>query len=225
MRNAVLAAVMSSLFVCGSVSASAAFVCPVIGRRECRAGSGDRQAIRRDALDDAAKLSAAIAALRAKGVSNAMIVDSLIASYCPAVARNTALSDDAKRAQVRRFAARMVRVVYSLDSADAVILDVPFRPGVVDAINAKAAAERISPEAWVANAVDRDAEIAAIAAGPVRRRRSRRRYREHRCSEPRTAILRRRGSALLRRLMKGIRPLCLARATSLSYATFWRDIW
>jgi hypothetical protein len=148
MRNAVLAAVMSSLFVCGSVSASAAFVCPV-------SSSGANAIPAGDGLDDAAKLNAAIAGLRAKGVSNAMIVDSLIAAYCPAVARNTALGDDAKRAQVRRFAARMVRVVYALDTADAVILDVPFRPGVLDAINAKAAAERISPEAWVANAVER----------------------------------------------------------------------
>ncbi len=70
------------------------------------------------------------------------------------------MSDDQKRAQVRRFASRIVRVVYALDSADAVILDVPFRPSVIDAINAKAAAERISPEAWVANAIDRDLKAA-----------------------------------------------------------------
>ena len=156
MRNAVLA-MMTSLLVWGSGNAAYAFVCPV---KSVGASEGQDQAIAKaisagDALDDAVKLSAAIAALRAKGVSNAIIVDSLIASYCPVVARNTALSDDGKRVQVRRFAARMVRIVYSLDSVDAVILDVPFRPGVVDAINAKAAAERLSPEAWVANAVDR----------------------------------------------------------------------
>ena len=156
MRNAVLA-MMTSLLVWGSGNAAYAFVCPV---KSVGANAAQDQAITQaipagDALDDAAKLNAAIAALRAKGVSNAIVVDSLIASYCPVVARNTALSDDGKRVQVRRFAARMVRIVYSLDSVDAVILDVPFRPGVVDAINAKAAAERLSPEAWVANAVDR----------------------------------------------------------------------
>ena len=107
-----------------------------------------------DALDDVTKLNAAVTALRAKGVSNAVLVDSLISSYCPAVARNTALNDEQKRAQVRRFAARIMRVVYSLDSAEAVILDVPFRPDVVDAINARARAERISPEAWVAHGAD-----------------------------------------------------------------------
>lgn len=162
MRSALLAAMMSSLFVCGSVEASAAFVCPV---KSVGTNAAQDQAIAAAipaaaALDDGTKLDAAVTALRAKGVSNAIIVDSLISSYCPAVARNTALNDDQKRAQVRRFAARMTRIVYALDSVDAVILDVPFRPGVADAINAKAAAEKISPEAWVAKAVDRELKAA-----------------------------------------------------------------
>ena len=162
MQKAVVAAVASLIVVCGSAGASAAFVCPV---KSVGANAAQDLAIAAaipagDALDDVTKLNAAVTALRAKGVSNAIVIDSLISSYCPGVARNTALSDDQKRAQVRRFAARIVRVVYSLDSADAVILDVPFRPGVIDAINAKAAAERISPEAWVANAIDRDLKAA-----------------------------------------------------------------
>jgi hypothetical protein len=157
MRSALLAAMMSSLFVCGSVGASAAFVCPVksVGTNAAQ-DQAIAAAIPAAALDDGTRLNAAVRALRTKGVSNAIIVDSLISSYCPAVARNTALNDDQKRAQVRRFAARMTRIVYALDSVDAVILDVPFRPGVADAINAKAAAERITPEAWVAKAVDRE---------------------------------------------------------------------
>jgi hypothetical protein len=162
MRNTFSAVILSGLVVCGSGGASAAFECPV---KSVGASAAQDQAIAKaipagDALGDVTKLNAAVTDLRAKGVSNAILIDSLISSYCPAVARNTALSDDQKRAQVRRFASRILRVVYSLDSADAVILDVPFRPGVVDAINAKAAAERISPEAWVANAIDRDLKAA-----------------------------------------------------------------
>lgn len=158
MQKALHAAMVSLLVVCGSASASAAFVCPV---KSPGANAAQDQIIAKalpagDALDDVTKLNAAVGELRATGVSNAIVIDSLISSYCPAVARNTALSDDQKRARVARFASRIVRLVYALDSADAVILDVPFRPGVIDAINAKAAAERISPEAWVANAVDRD---------------------------------------------------------------------
>lgn len=157
MRNIVLAAVMSSLFVCGSLSDAAAFVCPVPS-----AGATDAQAKEivaaipaGDALDDGAKLSAAIAALRAKGIGNAVLVDSLIAAYCPSVARVSGMTDAQKRAQVRRFAARTVRAVYALDSTEAVILDVPLAPSVAAAVNAKAAAEKMTPEAWIANAVGR----------------------------------------------------------------------
>jgi hypothetical protein len=150
------------MVACGSTGVSAAFVCPV---KSPGANAAQDQAIAKaipagNALDDVTRLNTAVTDLRAQGVSNAVLIDSLISSYCPAVARNTALSDDQKRAQVRRFASRIVRVVYSLDSADAVILDVPFTPGVIDAINAKAAAERISPEAWVANAIGRDLKAA-----------------------------------------------------------------
>jgi hypothetical protein len=149
---------LSSLILGGSMGASAAFVCPA---KSVGADAKQDQAIAAaipagDALDDVTKLNAAVTALRASGVSNAVLVDSLIAAYCPAVAGNTALSDEQKRANVRRFAGRIMRLVYSLESADAVILSVPFPPDVIAAINAKAAAEKISPEAWVAQAIGRD---------------------------------------------------------------------
>lgn len=157
MRNAVLAAVMSSLFVCGSFSDAAAFVCPVpaAGANAAQAKEIAAAVPAGDGLDDATKLNAAIAALRAKGIGSAVLVDSLIAAYCPSVARSSGMTDDQKRAQVRRFAARAVRAVYALDSTEAVILDVPLAPNVAAAVNAKAAAEKISPEAWIANAVGR----------------------------------------------------------------------
>jgi hypothetical protein len=158
MRYAVLLAMMS-LFFCAS--AEAAFVCPV---KSVGTNPAQDQAIAAaipagNALDDVTKLNAAVTALQAKGVSNAVLVDSLISSYCPTVAGNSALTDDQKRAQVRRFAGRIVRLVYSLESADAVILDVPFAPNVIAAINARAAAEKISPEAWVAKAIARDVKV------------------------------------------------------------------
>jgi hypothetical protein len=158
MRHAVLLA-MTSLFFCAS--ADAAFVCPV---KSVGTNAAQDQAIAAaiptgNALDDVTKLNAAVAVLQAKGVSNAIMVDSLISSYCPTVAGNAGLNDDQKRARVARFAGKIVRLVYSLESADAVILDVPFAPGVVTAINARAAAEKISPEAWVAKAIARDVKV------------------------------------------------------------------
>jgi hypothetical protein len=162
MRNAISAAMLSSLVVCGSAGASAAFECPV---KSVGANAAQDQAIAAavpagDALDDVSKLNAAVASLRATGIGNAVVIDSLISAYCPTVARSTVLNDEQKRAQVRRFAGRITRVVYGLESAEAVILDVPFRPDVIAQINARAAAERISPEAFVANAVTRDLKAA-----------------------------------------------------------------
>jgi hypothetical protein len=156
MRTIVLAAVISSLFVCGTANVAAAFVCPV---KSLGANAAQDQAIAAviaagDGLANVTKLNAAIDVLRGQGIENAIIVDGLIAAYCPTVAGNAALSDAHKRAQVQGFAARVTRAVYSLDSVDAVILDVPFRPDVIDAINARAAAARVSPEAWVASTVE-----------------------------------------------------------------------
>jgi hypothetical protein len=156
-RKAMLAAMVVSLCVAGSANVARAFVCPV---KSVGANAAQDQAIAAaipsgDALDDVTKLNEAVASLRAKGIGNAVIIDSMISSYCPAVARDTALTDAQKRAQVRRFAGRITRVVYGLESAEAVILDVPFAPDVAAQINARAAAEKISPETWVANAVGR----------------------------------------------------------------------
>jgi hypothetical protein len=135
--------------------AAAALECPVA------APGGDQAqqkaiaaALPAGASADTGKLRNAVSALRQKGIAPSAIVDGLIAAYCPAVARDAALSDNAKRARVRHFAAQAVRLAYGLESADAIILDVPFAPDVAATINARAQAEGISPEAFVANAVD-----------------------------------------------------------------------
>ena len=106
-----------------------------------------------DALDDVVKLNAGVAALRARGVQAAVIVDRLIGNYCTAQLANASLTDAQRTARVRGFAARIVRIVYALDSADAIILDVAFPPDMVNAINAKAKAAGVSPEDWVVDAV------------------------------------------------------------------------
>jgi hypothetical protein len=106
-----------------------------------------------DALDDVAKLNAVVSTLRTRGIGSAIIIDNLISAYCPVVAANAALNDQQKTAQMRRFASKIVRIVYGLDSGDDIILDVPFKPDVMNVINSKAIAERLAPEEWVANAV------------------------------------------------------------------------
>ncbi len=104
-------------------------------------------------LDDPAKLNAAVGAMRAQGVSQGVIIDNLIAAYCPLVAGNAALSDAQRATRVTRFASQIARTVYALDGADQIILDVSFPPSVVAAINAKASAAGVSPEAFIEGAV------------------------------------------------------------------------
>ncbi|CAH1669917.1 hypothetical protein [Chelatococcus asaccharovorans] len=110
-----------------------------------------------DAFDDIAQLNAAVYALRQQGTPETLVIDSLVAAYCPVVASNTALTDAQKSARVMRFAARVMRTVYSLDNADAIILDVPLRPTLVEAARAKAKAAGISVEAWIAGLVEAQA--------------------------------------------------------------------
>lgn len=107
-----------------------------------------------DPLDDPAKLDAAIDALRQQGLSSALIIDGLIGSYCPIVAADASLSVPQKTSRVQKFAMRITRLVYSFEGAEDIILDVPFDPPVVDAIRARAAAAGVTPEEWIAKAVD-----------------------------------------------------------------------
>jgi len=160
-RRALVGAAMVTLVAIAPVAASAAFECPVPAPGAAPAQS---QAIKAalpagDAFADLTKLNAAVASLRSQGIGNAIIIDNLIAAYCPTVADNAALTEAQKREAVRRFAGQITRTVYGLESEDAVILDVPFPPNVIAAINARAAAAKISPEAWVAKAIARDVKV------------------------------------------------------------------
>jgi hypothetical protein len=107
-----------------------------------------------DPLDEPGKLDAAIDAMRAQGVGSAIIIDGLIGSYCPIVAEDASLTDAQKASRVQKFAVRITRLVYSFEGADEIILDVPFGPPVVDAINSKAAEAGMTPEKWIAKVVD-----------------------------------------------------------------------
>jgi hypothetical protein len=107
-----------------------------------------------DALDNVEMMNTAVTTLRGQGVSPVLIIDGMIAAYCPNVAARSGLTDAQKAALANRFAARLTRTVYALDGADAVILDVAFPPAAVDAINAKASAGGVSAEAWIRGTVE-----------------------------------------------------------------------
>lgn len=134
--------------------AAGAFECPKSTLEAAQAATIKSVLPTGDGLDKPEALDAAVDGLRAAGFSSGLIIDGVITAYCPTVAAKSGLSDAQKTQAVTSFASRVVRTVYSLDSADAVILDVPFPPEILNAINTKAAAAKISPEAFVRQAVD-----------------------------------------------------------------------
>ena len=108
------------------------------------------------AVERTAILNRIVTSLRDRGMNAGSIVDNLISAYCPAIAANTALNDQQKTATVRQFAAQVARAVYTPDGAEEIILDVPLPPAVANALNAKAQAERLSPQDWAARAIAND---------------------------------------------------------------------
>lgn len=117
-----------------------------------------------DPLDHPAELNAAVDTLRTQGMSRTLIIDNLIAAYCPIVAANSSLADPQKVSRVQSFAARITRIVYAIEDTDEIVLDIPFAPDTVDAIRAKAHASGITAEAWIVETID--AMVKSGAAAP-----------------------------------------------------------
>ncbi|MCK0207376.1 hypothetical protein MWN33_04940 [Starkeya koreensis] len=134
--------------------AAGAFECPAKPLEAKQAAAIKAVLPTGDAFDNVGQLNAAVTELKASGVGPVLIIDNLIAAYCPTVAAQGELSDAKKASLVNRFAARITRVVYSLEGADEVILDVSFPPAIVDAINVKAQAAGVSQQAFIRGAVD-----------------------------------------------------------------------
>lgn len=146
----------AALVLGGGTSAFAAgpFECPAKPLEAAQAASIKALLPSGDAFEQVDRLDAAVNLLKAQGVNPVLVVDNLIAAYCPLVAERTGLSDAQKASRVTRFAAHVTRVVYSLAGADEIILDVAFPPLVVDAIRARAQAAGVSPEAFIQAAVN-----------------------------------------------------------------------
>lgn len=104
-------------------------------------------------VDRAAMLGRIVATMRDRGVTPSAIIDSLVSSYCPMLAADTALSDDQKAANIRSFAAQAARAAYAFENAEEIILDVAIPPSIANTVNSKAKMDRVTPEAWAATAV------------------------------------------------------------------------
>lgn len=85
------------------------------------------------------------------GTDPAVILNSLLAAYCPSLAGDAGLSDAQRHDQLNRFRAVAVRVLFgALAGADRKILvRVPLPQGVLDRIDDKARAAKKTREAWI----------------------------------------------------------------------------
>ena len=100
------------------------------------------------------QLTLAINTLRREGMSKSLIVNHLIGSYCPMVARDNSVADVEKATLVRRFSGQVTRMVYSLESGLDIIINVPLTPDIVDAVNSVAKEQGLSGPAWIAMTID-----------------------------------------------------------------------
>jgi hypothetical protein len=106
------------------------------------------------AMADVGRLTATINVLRGEGLPKARIIDNLVSVYCPIVAKDSSLSATGKPANVRNFSNQVTQLVYSLESGLDVIINVPFTPDVVEAINAKARKQGLTGPAWISMTVE-----------------------------------------------------------------------
>jgi hypothetical protein len=107
-----------------------------------------------NAMADVGRLSATIDMLRRSGLPKSAIIDHLVGAYCPMVAQESSLTDAEKSASVRRFSGQITHLVYSLESGLDIIINVPFTPDVVDAINTRARKQGLSGPAWISMTVE-----------------------------------------------------------------------
>lgn len=157
--HAILALAVALIGLLGDVDPAAAvtsgFECPrtIDGSTATEAAEIARLLPVGNAMDDPSRLNESIDTLRRFGLSKTLIIDHLIAAYCPVVAQNGALSVGDKTARVRRFARRITLLVYSEEQVSDIIIDIALQPDVVDRVNERARKAGQSPETWIADTI------------------------------------------------------------------------
>lgn len=106
-----------------------------------------------DVIDEAVKLSESVAILRDAGVNRPMILDYLIAAYCPMVAGESGLSDAQKTERLRIFARNVTEVVYQLADENSVIIDVPMSPETLVLVRQQATDAKQPVSIWIRETV------------------------------------------------------------------------
>jgi hypothetical protein len=98
-----------------------------------------------------------IATLRAQNVDETLIVDSLIAAYCPVVAADTGLTFEQKKARLDDFGQQVTRLVFprAQTSVSAILVEVPLKPDLLQKLDTAASGAKLSRDAWITHAIEK----------------------------------------------------------------------
>lgn len=99
------------------------------------------------------KIAPVIEKLKADKEGTVEIVNSLIASYCKLVSAQQGITGSEKDAAIRKFGLNITRQLFSISSENAIVLDIELAPEIVTKINTLAAANKTTPEKWVADKI------------------------------------------------------------------------
>jgi hypothetical protein len=156
---------LAAAFVLASLSSAAAQTSEAAGAFGCPpiSGKGADLPDVRSAYDmlkgaDAAtienRVDDVIATLRARSVDGTLIVDALIAAYCPAVAAETGLSTAERKTRLANFARQVTALVFpQRPRVDAVIVDLPLPPDLLQQVDDAARKAQLSRDTWLAQAI------------------------------------------------------------------------
>jgi hypothetical protein len=150
-----VAGVLASGLAAGTADA-ATFECPYSREAGAPALSRDISKIVPDALSRQQRndLEVAIGDLRRSGLSPDQTVNHLVASYCPAVAAQTGLSEDQKTERVMQFAQEVMRLVLPPSNEEAIIYNISLPASIAQAAQERASQSGLSVEQWIARTVE-----------------------------------------------------------------------
>jgi mono/diheme cytochrome c family protein len=97
-----------------------------------------------------------VAGLRAQNIDQALIVDTLLAAYCPVVAADTGLTSGQKKSRIDDFRQQVTRLVFpdAQPPVSDILVEVPVKPDVLQKLDHAASAAQLSRDAWIARAIE-----------------------------------------------------------------------
>ena len=156
MKNHAWSILVVAAAVLAPLPALAAFRCPAADA----SAPGDKPTL---ADDDMAgsngvvsdKMKAIVHRMLSDGVKSGAVVDRLVVADCRRIDAKPNVSDDDKAEQVRRFASRMARFVYTSPgkSEEDIMLDVPVPTPLYEQLHQAAEKAGVSEDAWVNQAI------------------------------------------------------------------------